>query len=459
MAHFLREHGYTVQVIDFTDSFSTEELTNALNMYTTNETQCIGISTTFYNDFNVEIFLSERNFTISIPTNIEIAISNIKTKYPQIKTVLGGAKSLAGENIDWIDCVIHGHGEDKMLEYLKNLSKPNKLQVISKDLPKSIRADPITKQFNIETLNHRFIKEDYISTNEVLPIEISRGCIFKCKFCSYPLIGKKKMDYLRNAELIKEEMIFNYENYGTTSYFFGDDTFNDSTFKIETLHNAIISLPFKINFTCYLRLDLLHRYQEQIPMLTNMGLISPFFGIESLNQRSATSIGKGMDSGKVKDFLLELYYDKWKEQVPIYLSFIIGLPYETKQSIEETFKWVSSTDLTPSFQPLSIFSDSLYKSEFEKNIDKYGYNIDANTRQWSNEFFTQQEAEQLAKEYNNKILYKDSRVASWFLLTLLNHNLSIDDCKNLKTSEINWKRVLLARSRKIAQYKKLVLKS
>ena len=267
------------------------------------------------------------------------------------------------------------------------------------------------------------------------------------------------MDYLRNAELIKEEMIFNYENYGTTSYFFGDDTFNDSTFKIETLHNAIISLPFKINFTCYLRLDLLHRYQEQIPMLTNMGLISPFFGIESLNQRSATSIGKGMDSGKVKDFLLELYYDKWKEQVPIYLSFIIGLPYETKQSIEETFKWVSSTDLTPSFQPLSIFSDSLYKSEFEKNIDKYGYNIDANTRQWSNEFFTQQEAEQLAKEYNNKILYKDSRVASWFLLTLLNHNLSIDDCKNLKTSEINWKRVLLARSRKIAQYKKLVLKS
>ena len=139
--------------------------------------------------------------------------------------------------------------------------------------------------------------------------------------------------------------------------------------------------------------------------------------------------------------------------------FIIGLPYETKQSIEETFKWVSSTDLTPSFQPLSIFSDSLYKSEFEKNIDKYGYNIDANTRQWSNEFFTQQEAEQLAKEYNNKILYKDSRVASWFLLTLLNHNLSIDDCKNLKTSEINWKRVLLARSRKIAQYKKLVLKS
>jgi radical SAM superfamily enzyme YgiQ (UPF0313 family) len=39
---------------------------------------------------------------------------------------------------------------------------------------------------------------------KVLPIEIARGCIFKCKFCSYPLNGKQNLDfrYFSSMELI-----------------------------------------------------------------------------------------------------------------------------------------------------------------------------------------------------------------------------------------------------------------
>lgn len=457
LAHFLRDNGYTVQVIDFTDHFTTDELCSALDKFTNNSTLCIGISSTFYNNFNVEIFSTTRDFKIEIPSNLEDSIKYIKEKYPKVKLVLGGAKSLAGNSIPWIDCVIHGHGEDKMLNYVNGLAGKNTNKIIS--FSKSIDVDPIDKKFNIEKLSHRFIKEDNILQGEVLPIEISRGCIFKCKFCSYPLIGKTKLDYLRDANLIKEEMQFNYDNYGTTSYFFGDDTFNDSTIKISKLHEAITSLPFKINFTCYLRLDLLHRYQEQIPMLEEMGLVSPFFGIESLNQKSATSIGKGMNTEKVKEFLLDLYHNKWKGKLPIYLSFIVGLPHETKETLQETFDWVSNTDFAPSFQPLSIFSDSIYKSEFELNIEKYGYNVDPVTRQWSNDNFTQKEAENLAKTYNERVLYKNSKPASWFLMTLLNHNMTLDECKSINISDINWKQISFAKYRKVNQYKKLILKS
>ena len=73
------------------------------------------------------------------------------------------------------------------------------------------------------------------------------------------------------------------------------------------MHRAITSLPFKIKFTTYLRLDLLNAHKEQIPMLMEMGLASPFFGIESLNQKSSSSIGKGMNVSRAKEFLFELY--------------------------------------------------------------------------------------------------------------------------------------------------------
>ena len=119
-------------------------------------------------------------------------------------------------------------------------------------------------------LNHKILK------GETLPIEVSRGCIFKCKFCAFPLNGKSKLDYLRDPILIKEELQYNYEKYGTTHYFLSDDTFNDSTTKVEQIHKVVTSLPFKIKFTTYLRLDLLHAHQEQISMLEEMGLASPF---------------------------------------------------------------------------------------------------------------------------------------------------------------------------------------
>ena len=463
LAHFLREHNYTVQVIDFTDDFTELELKQVIDNYITNSTLCIGISTTFYNNFNVEIFSSVRDYNITVPKNIESAVLYAKGIYPNLKIILGGAKSLTGESIPFVDCVIHGHGEDKLLEYLNNLPNnakniPNKIiKLHPHSTPQQrciIRDDPLDRKFNTQTIQHRFIKQDLILPNEVLPIEISRGCIFKCKFCAYPLIGKKKFDYIRDPNLIKEEMLYNYENFGTTNYFFGDDTLNDSTFKITQLHTAITSLPFKINFTCYLRLDLLHRYQEQISMLEDMGLASPFFGIESLNQRSASLIGKGMNTEKVKDFLLELYNTRWNKKIPIYLSLIIGLPYETEDTIRDTFDWVKSTELSASFQPLSILSHSIYKSEFEQHINEYGYTVKDNGY-WENNNMNSIQAEQFAKEFNESLLFK-SRPASWFLMTLLNHNMTLDQCNTMNINELNWAKIMLTKKKKIAQYKSMI---
>jgi radical SAM superfamily enzyme YgiQ (UPF0313 family) len=465
IAHFLRSHGYTVQVIDFTDNFTDDELLEVSKKFITSDTIAIGLSTTFYtvNEVNSKFIHNDRNKFefLEFPTNVLSVIEKTKEIYPNIKVVIGGAKSEAGKNLPNIDAVIHGYAEDKFLEYLNSL--PNNKKRIKKSVfsltneqSKSyveVQDDPIVKEFSIENLDHRFLPNDVILRNETLPLEISRGCIFKCSFCAFPLNGKSKLDYIRDSNQIKDELIYNYENYGTTNYYLSDDTFNDSTEKVQRIHSVITSLPFKIQFTTYLRLDLLYAHKEQIPLMKEMGLVSPFFGIESLNQKSATSIGKGMNTTRAKDFLLELYYDYWKEEIPITCSFIVGLPYETKETINDTYTWVKNSPINSVFFPLALTNKTYYKSEFNTNYEKYGYKLDLDTGYWENEHFNYTEANTLAEQYNEELLRKENYPSSWFLMTLLNHGYTLDDLRKTKTKDLSFNKILRNRQKNIKEYK------
>jgi len=228
--------------------------------------------------------------------------------------------------------------------------------------------------------------------------------------------------------------------------------------KIQKLHECITSLPFKINFTTYLRLDLLYAHKEQIPLLEEMGLASPFFGIESLNQKSASSIGKGMNVDRAKDFLLELYFDHWKSKIPITCSFIIGLPHETKETINNTYEWVKETPLSSVFFPLALTSKTFYKSEFNTNYKKYGYTLDVETEYWENENFNYTEATEIAEKFNEELMRGNDYPSSWFLMTLLNHGYSLSDATSTRIKNLNYTKIFKNRQRNIKAYKEKLSK-
>ena len=141
--------------------------------------------------------------------------------------------------------------------------------------------------------------------DEVLPLELSRGCRFKCKFCSFPLLGKKPTDerYLRSEKSVYDELKSNYEEFGTTKYNMLCDTFNETTKKLEMLCRVQEKLKIQLRFSCYLRIDLLGAHKDQINLLHEVGLNTCHFGIESLNYESSKAIGKGFNNEKIKDTL------------------------------------------------------------------------------------------------------------------------------------------------------------
>lgn len=453
VANHCRNADISCQVIDFTDLFKIEELEKILRKLISHKTLAIGISTTFYynQDTKGKFISAKRHFNQILPNNLRLLLEKLKNEFPKLKITGGGANSYQIEGDDLFDVIFHGYSEQSVVEYLNSLKdKLPKKFYLKKN--KQIVIDGKTDHFDITTLYHRFDLKDFILQGETLPIEISRGCIFKCNFCSYPLNGKKKFDYLRDPELIKEELIYNYENFGTTNYFFTDDTFNDSTMKVKMLHKAITSLPFKIKFVTYLRLDLLYAHQEQIPLLKEMGLGSCFFGIETLNHQSGKSIGKGMNPDLIKKFLLELYHDHWNAEIPFTCSFIIGLPGETVESVKKTHAWCKTTPFNDLWFPLFIKSKSYYQSEFDSNYQEYGYSLDEQGN-WISDIMTYKQALDLAEEFNSYGLYTENTPSSWLLFGLLSYGFSIKEIKDLKIKDLHWPSILLKKFKLFKSYK------
>lgn len=459
VANHCRQNGISCQVIDFTSLFKEDELLEIISKCIDKDTLAIGVSTTFYsNKYARKKFVgAERAENLAISDETRSILYKLKTANPNLKTIAGGSNSYKLEGDSQFDAVFHGYSEQSVVEYLQELKGQRNRHLRPKVGTTEI-VDGASSHFDITSLSHIWDDTDCVLDNETLPIEVSRGCIFKCTFCSYPLNGKKKFDYLRDPQLIKEELISNYERFGTTNYFFADDTFNDSTLKLESLHKVITELPFKIKFVTYLRLDLLYAHPEQITLLKEMGLGSAFFGIETFNHASGKLIGKGMKPDLVKQFLLDLYYKHWNEEIAFTCSFIIGLPGESKESIRESHNWFRSTPFNDLWFPLLIKEDSHYKSDFDVNYKKYGYTLD-DQGGWTNDVMTYLEAMKLAEEFNVDGAYGNNSISTWVMFGLLSYGFNIAELRKQKANDIHWPVVIVRKMLMFRKYKEKLIQA
>jgi radical SAM superfamily enzyme YgiQ (UPF0313 family) len=436
IAHSCRKEGFRVKVIDHVVYFQSSELITTLKKYITPDTLTLAISTTFLLTGNRKL----------IP-NIAEAVAAIVSEFPNLKIIMGGYGTYAAKELLAFDtyAIVLEYGEDLFKEIMKNLRgqgpEPNytiEFNTFSKK-PIKVFSKPLVTTHNIETEDFKFHADDSIVEKETLPLEISRGCIFKCKFCNHLLLGRGKLDYLRSFELIKEELVHNYNNWGTTTYYVICDTFNDTEYKMREWHKMILSLPFKIKFTAYLRADLLDKFPDVPYMLKESGLVSAFHGIESLNRESALSVGKGWSGLKAKEYIPKLYHDIWNKEVYQTLSFIAGLPGDSKESLLDTVDWFNKNDLYHIFMTqLGLTNNKNIKnlSEFERDYKKYGYYFDNETTDstdhgnWKNSYWSMTEVEKFIKQEINPRIHKPTMNSSWRILYYAGLGIDLDVFKN-----------------------------
>lgn len=424
LRHALEQRGYSAQVIDFVHYFTGQELYEALKLFVDDSTLCLGLSSTFWNaSFTRELDWTNDN---GVPPNVVIAVSKIKQEYPKLTVVLGGAKVYSTvKRISDIDFFVVGEAEvlfPELLDHLRGL--PAVLETRFDILTRKtyITGHKSEAKFDIAEHAFRWSDRDLISSDEALPLETARGCIFKCKFCSYPGLGKSKYDYLRRVDLIAEEIEDNKSRFGVTHYNLLDDTFNDSAFKVNTWATMVKGLGFPIQYTGYLRADLLDTFHGSAAKLQDTGLVSCFLGLESLNPKAARLVGKGWSGTKAREAVPHLLHTVWESKVNAMLGLIVGLPGESEDDLIETSNWARENDLNPQFYGLNLSrAAKTYQSEFEANAHEYGFTFDSRGL-WQHEYWTYDRAHRFASVLNKMHSHR-VRVDNWSHTTLLSRGI------------------------------------
>lgn len=392
VAHTLRKAGISVQVIDFIEKHSGAELFNLVNQFVTEETVWVGFSSTFMAETTiVEIENADgtktklrRQRRAGVNSEIDIFFGLLNQSHPSIKRVIGGvmADTLGEKDLRNFDYGFAGYSEGQAVNLHNFIKHNNPAPLMKEHVPGFFLLSwpGLEAPYDIQTDDFRWHDADCVQPGETLPLETARGCIFKCKFCSYPEIGKKKGEAVRGFEHVEHEIRHNYEKWGVTRYFMLDDTFNDDPDKVKAFRDMSLSLPFKLEFSAYIRCDLVWSRPETAIWLKEAGLKTAFFGIESMHPEASKIVGKGWNgSPHAKPFIEKLRKEIWGDDVSIFLSYIIGLTPEPAESIMESFEWSKSIDIhSASFKALyirDIGKTGKYVSEFETDAAKFGYKV------------------------------------------------------------------------------------
>ncbi|THB73381.1 MAG: radical SAM protein [Gammaproteobacteria bacterium] len=366
IASELRNNNYSVQCIDLFLAMDEATLFKVFSKVISYDTKVLGVTTTLLKDvFGGSFF--------GIPDAKFITIAEqVKTINPNIKIIFGGSQvnKRAIEELEpfknLIDFCVSGEGETTILAIMNHIIHGTDLnaEIINGLAFISDKEYPY-KQFN--TSNIQYEHNDIIKNGESLCIEVARGCVFRCAYCFYDHGGKSIGDMTKTADTLRQELIRNYELFGTTNYYIVDDTINDSMWKIEFLQTIFTNLPFKIRFTSFGRLDLIWKYPEMADMLKEIGMVGVNFGIETLHQEAGRLVGKGLGEKRIKE-ALHTCKKSWGDDVNITGNFICGLPKEPLESIKKTFDWLLSDDCP--IDCVSVFPLFISRKRNSSRMDK-----------------------------------------------------------------------------------------
>ncbi len=297
--------------------------------------------------------------TMNFPAAMEI-LSSCKRMAPECTTVIGGphATFTAEETLrDFpaVDLVVRGEGEETVRELLPALRERKKLE--------NVRGITFRENGNIRRTEDRpfipdldslplpnrklFPLSRYLAMRVPVSILSSRGCPMDCSFCvGYRMTGRKGR--FRNPFRVVDE-IESARSLGFQEVCIDDDLFTRNRRHVFTICDDIIRRGWKMNLYIFARVDTVDSLLLQ--KLKEAGCKMICFGLESGNQSILDRARKRTTLERARR-AVELCKDAG---ISPFGSFILGLPGETRETMEETSVFAQSLGIPYGFHLLSPF--------------------------------------------------------------------------------------------------------
>ena len=210
------------------------------------------------------------------------------------------------------------------------------------------------------------IKQYFLSQSLYPEVQIftGRGCPFKCTFCSWPqtLMGRKYR--VRNVSNVVDELEWIQDNLPEVKeVFFEDDTFTIDEKRVWEFCEEYHRRGSKVTWACNARANLDY---ETMKKMKEAGCRLLVVGYESGDEQILKNIKKGITVEQIKQFSK----GAGRAGLLVHGDFIIGLPGETKKTIDKTKKLIK--EVKPDILQVSV-ATPFPGTEFYKWVEENGY--------------------------------------------------------------------------------------
>ena len=251
----------------------------------------------------------------------------------------------ASAAIDWVgrkefDYTCKEVAEDRDLATIAGLSYKDKDGKIKHNPERGLienldalpwMADIYRRDVDVQKYYNGYLNHPYMS------LYTGRGCPAQCTFCLWPqTIGGHKYR-VRSAQNVADEMAYLKKLFPEVKeYFFDDDTFTANLPRAREIAKKIA--PLGVTWSCNSRANLDY---DNIKLLKDNGLRLFLVGYESGNEEILKNIKKGVTTDEMRRFTKACN----QAGVIIHGTFILGLPVETQETIQQTLDFAKELDV------------------------------------------------------------------------------------------------------------------
>lgn len=329
---------------------------------------------------------------------IKLISQNLKKYNPDLVIILGGptptfSSELVLKDNPAVDICVRGEGEATVYDLINQLKIKGSLDKI----------DGITYRINgrlarnpdrpfimsgqrgkeLDTIPSPYLSE-VIPAGELCGITTSRGCVFKCIYCSFSAMSKWTVRYHSVerviAELKKISDGLQSRNKTEEVVHINDDAFSLNPARAKQICQKIIDEKINLRFWCDTRADKVDK--ELLSLMYEAGIRTVNFGLESASPRVLKTIKKVRDIsyhdkglGPEKRFVEKVRNNvdlARKIGIKISVSIIVGLPAASRDDDLKTVDFVRRLKVDAYYHNyLTIFAGT----ELFNTFKKYGLQL------------------------------------------------------------------------------------